>query len=203
MSKSARAMMRKDLRNAAGLFSAPRQAKAECLCGYKSSGPEDFERHIRGCAKAPEQVSNSGFNGYVEPGGVAAPLEPTPPNVHTSYEEWAAKQNRVPDMLDFAEFHAAAVSKRLREELAERDETIVNINGCWRDCETECEVLRARITALEQELKKALVDKDSQIAVRDELLRFATPEDVAIYRKLRMMAGPAPKVSSREKAADL
>ena len=28
-----------------------RQARAQCICGYQSSGPEDFERHVARCDK--------------------------------------------------------------------------------------------------------------------------------------------------------
>jgi len=35
---------------------APRQAMAQCVCGYQSSGPEDFEKHIAQCARKRESA---------------------------------------------------------------------------------------------------------------------------------------------------
>jgi len=104
-----------------------RQAKAECVCGYKSAGPEDFERHIRSCKEAG-----------IARGGVAAPLEPTAIKLaHEIERTIPGRDDIISDALveRWAKMigdHAAAVSKAKDDKIAE---------------------LQARISELEKELR--------------------------------------------------
>jgi len=104
-----------------------------------------------------------------ECGGVAAPLEPTPPSVAGMWQEWWIKRlegrrQRIiqqTDVLDFAEAYAAAVSKKLREELAD---DCVKLN----ELDDDLDVARARITVLEQELRELKEKSGFRIAEEDE-----------------------------------
>jgi len=120
----------------------------------------------------PSVSTSLGFSGYVtklpgDAGGVAAPLEPTPlykdelksivwselGKIGTGQVFTLPIFNAVVlKVMQLCEFHAAAVSKKLRDELAQANFQHKMWRNLAKEWEELCNKERERITALEQEI---------------------------------------------------
>jgi hypothetical protein len=104
--------------------------------------------------------------------GVAAPLEPTPPA-----EEWA--NDYLAGTFPVGKF---------QEKLCDKYGIKVTLGRSLL-----AELFRAYAAAVSKNLQEELARLQSEVAVRNEWLRFADAEDLKTYRELRNQAGKSPR----------